>query len=887
MTTAIGIATRALGSSSQAIRSTRTGVLVAFASAILAACGGGEQTTDNPLSQAPGNGNNSAYSGPAARDADVLKFQQEFWANTKTTDRCGNCHNETVGQLPMFVRNDDVNMAYDAALTVVDQTLPSTSRVVEKVGSTTERHNCWVEDPGVCGSIMTTWIENWVGDTADGGRQVVLTAPQSQDPADSKNFPVGPFDSSPNSFAAIIYTPILAQYCQACHSSESATAQQPYFADPDITVAYEAAKAKISLDTPIDSRFVIKVSQNPLISGESHNCWDNDCVAAEAAMLAAITDFANGINATVVDPLLIASKAIRLTDGTLASGGNRYEDAQVALWEFQSGNGLTAFDTSGVDPAIDLNFSGDVSWFGGWGITIGTDAAQGPGKAQGSTTASKKLHDVLQESGEFSLEAWVVPANVTQEMAQIISYSAGPQSRNFALQQTLYDYDFLLRTNAVDANGAPLMQLDGNPAHSTPSADESLQATLQHVVATYDPINGRNIYVNGVLSSTIDPVPGGTLIDWQDNFAVILGNEASSDGLWEGTFRLAAVHRRALTQEQITQNYDAGVGERFYMLFDISERIGAPIDTSFVLFEAMQYDSFAYLFDKPHFVTLDGSTPEGISMKGLRLAMNGQEIVVGQSYANMDQTLSSTLFEELGQPLSVLGAVVPLEKGPDDDQFFLTFDDLDGVLYSRSDAPTLVVAPIDEDDASEIGVRTFDEIAASYATILELDRLMVYTSGGISSAHVDETYQELRQSLPAVEDINTFLSSHQVAIAQLAIQYCDAAIGSNASPNPDAENVIWTSFNFDLPAATAFSLGSRDNFVDPLIERAVGQTFAGVQLLSQPTYTQVHEEIAAFTAAGNRPDNLIDRLLAGPSDTRAIAKGVCASVLGSAATLVQ
>jgi hypothetical protein len=709
MNKAIGIAARA-----RKWESLRTLAVAVFASTLLAACGGGAATTDNPTSQVPGNGNDSAYTGPAADTPEILKFQQEFWSPAKTTNRCGNCHNETVGQLPMFVRNDDINEAYAAAITVVDQGQPSLSRVVEKVSSKTERHNCWVEDPGVCGTIMTTWIENWVGDTAGGGRDIVLTPPPSQNPADSKNFP-----ATSDSFQQLVYTPILELYCQGCHSSESATAQQPYFADPDIDSAYEAAKSKINLDAPVDSRFVIKVSSNPAMSGESHNCWNNDCVTAEAEMLAALTAFANGINATVVDPDLLTSKAIRLIDGTLASGGNRYEDAQIALWEFQTGNGLTAFDTSGVDPAIDLNLSGDVSWFGGWGISIGASAAQGPSKAQASTIASSKLHDVLQESGEFSIEAWVVPANVTQEMSQIISYSAGPMARNFAVQQTLYDYDFLLRHNAVDGNGTPLMGLDGEPAHSTPAMDEVLQATLQHVVATYDPINGRSIYVNGVLVSNADPIPGGTLIDWQDNFAVILGNEASSDGVWEGTFRLAAVHRRALTTEQITQNFDAGVGERFFMLFDVSERIGAPIDTSFVLFEAQQFDSFAYLFDKPHFITLDGVARDGISIAGLHLAMNGQEVDVGQSYANMDQSTDSSLNGELlGQPLSVLGAVIPLEKGPEDDQFFLTFDDINGVLYDRPELPMLVVSPTDLEDAARIGIRTFDEIDATYSTIL-------------------------------------------------------------------------------------------------------------------------------------------------------------------------
>ena len=863
MTKAIRIATQAL-----AQRSMRAATAALLTSIFLAACGGGAQTTDNPLSQRPGNNNDTVYTGPVARDADVLKFQQEFWTNAKTTDRCGSCHNESVGQVPMFVRNDDVNMAYDEAVTVTNTQQPSLSRIVEKVSEAPIGHNCWVADPGVCGTIMTTWIENWVGSAAGGGRQIVLTAPADRDPSDSKNFP-----TDPALFEQFVYTPVLAEYCAGCHSSESPTAQQPFFAESVVASAYEAAKSKINLDSPADSRFVIKVSPGAQ-GGEAHNCWNNDCATASVEMLDAITAFANAIDPTTVNPDLIYSKAVRLVDGTVASGGNRYENDQIALWEFKTGSGLTAFDSSGVDPAIDLNFSGDVTWYGGWGITIGYNQAQGAGKAQGSTTASRKLADILQESGEFSIEAWVVPANVTQEMAKIISYSAGQNSRNFTLQQTLYNYDFLLRTNAEDANGDPLTDLNGNPQLSTPDADEVLQATLQHVVATYNPIDGRRIYVNGELVSNADPIPGGTFVDWQDTFAVVLGNEASSDGLWEGTFRLAAIHRRALSEEQIVQNFDAGVGERFYLLFDISERIGAPQQTSYVLFEAQQFDSYAYLFDKPHFTTLDGSTPTGISMQGMRVAMNGQEAPVGQSYANLDETL-----DLVGATLSVLGAVLPLEKGPEDDEFFLTFDNLDGTVFNRSEDPMLVVTDYiatDEERKSDIGVRTFDEIDATYAAITGVDRV-TYQRGG--NFLVDETYQELRQSLPAVENIEAVLSSHQVAIAQLAIQYCDAAV---------EDATIWPGFNFGATPGQAFSVANRDSFVEPLIARAVGHSSTGPQLDSQPSYAIVHDELAAFASGGgSRPDNLIDRLLGGSSDTRAIAKGVCASVLGSAATLVQ
>ena len=823
-----------------AARRTRGAVAALLAAAVLTACGGGAETVENPLTQAPPPGD-TPYTGPVARDADVLAFQQEFWSNVKTSNRCGSCHNEVVGQLPMFARNDDVNMAYDEAITVVDTNQPALSRIVDKVGG---GHNCWNADPTSCAAIMTTWIENWVGGGSGGGRQILLTPPPSLDPGASKNFP-----ADPSAFQALIHQPVLVPNCAGCHSSDSAIAQAPYFADSDITAAYDAAKSKINLDTPANSRLVIR------LRSEFHNCWSGSCAADAQVMEDAITAFANGITPTVVDPNLVTSKAVRIVDGVIASGGNRFEDAQIALWEFKTGSGTTAYDTSGVDPAIDLNFSGDVTWFGGWGITI-TD-----GKAQASTTSSKKLFDIIQESGEFSIEAWVVPGNVTQEEARIVSYSAGTTQRNFTLQQTLYDYNFQLRTTETSLNG--------DPALSTPAADEVLQATLQHVVATYDPINGRTIYVNGELVTQTDPVPGGTLIDWQDTFAFVLGNEASGDGLWQGVVRLAAVHRRAMTQEQITQNFDAGVGERFYLLFDISEKIGGAPQSSYILFEAAQYDTYAYLFDKPHFITLDGSTPAGIPIEGLRIAMNGLEVPVGQTYATMVDTLDASLFQELGQPLSIQGAVLPLEKGPQDDEFFLTFDVLASDVFNRPADPTLVVTQSDLPPTSHVGLRTFDEIGATYSEVTLVDP---------TTASVDTTFQELRQSLPAIEDANTFLSSHQVAIAQLAIQYCDAMIGSNANPGPNLGS-LFPGFNFNN--GTEF-VNNRDAFVDPLIDRIMG-----TNLGSQPARAEVYEELASFTASGGRPDNLVDRLVSGGSDTRSIGKGVCAAMLGSAVTLVQ
>ena len=832
-------------------RSLKAVFVAVLASIVLAACGGGAETTNNPITQVPNPGD-TTYTGPEPRDAEVQKFMQEFWANAKTTDRCGSCHNDTFGQNPMFVRNDDVNMAYDAALPHVDTAQPSLSRFVERMN---EDHYCWAQ-PGACATIMTTWIENWLGDTAGGGRDIVLIPPPSNDPGASKNFPA---DSA--AFGTLIHQPILSQYCAGCHSSESAEAIQPYHSDPDVDSAYDAAKPKINLDTPANSRLVIR------LRSEFHFCWSN-CAANAQEMEDAIQAFSDGITLTQVNPDLVYSKALRLVDGTLASGGNRYENDQIALWEFKTGSGSVAFDTSGQSPAVDLNLSQEVQWYGGWGITMNG------GRAQATTISSQRIHTSITDpsSGEFSIEAWVIPANVTQEEAQILSFSQNADARNFALQQTLYDYDFLLRT---DLTGP-----DGEPAHSTPAMDEVLQATLQHVVATYNPLDGRRIYVNGELVTNVDPDQSGNLTVWEDTFAVVLGGEVGSGGMWAGTIRLAAIHDKALTQEQIQQNFDVGVGEKFFMLFDISERIGAPVQTSYILFEVQQYDSYAYLFDRPHFITLDGSTPSGIPIEGLRIAMNGLEAPVGQTYATMADMLDAAEFVDLGQPLSILGAVLPLEKGPENDEFFLTFDRLDAATFDRQPYPTLVIAENDLVPVSRIGLKTFDEIDATYSAVTGVRRE--------NSLAVDMTFRELRQSLPAVEDINTFLSSHQVAIAQLAIEYCSALVDVDGDTGG---GTIFPGFNFDAPNSTAFAVGNRDAFVDPLIDNIMG-----TGLGSQPNRADVYAELASFAAAGDRPDNLIDRLLnpvdefgnpLPPSNTRGIAKGVCAAMLGNAVTLIQ
>ena len=77
-----------------------------------------------------------------------------------------------------------------------------------------------------------------------------------------------------------------------------------------------------------------------------------------------------------------------------------------------------------------------------------------------------------------------------------------------------------------------------------------LQASLQHVVLTYDPVNGRQIYVNGVNANVPDPQKGGTISNWDNTFALVLGNEVSGDRSWQGLIKFVAIHSRAMSAAQ-------------------------------------------------------------------------------------------------------------------------------------------------------------------------------------------------------------------------------------------------------------------------------------------------------------------------------------------------
>jgi hypothetical protein len=723
--------------------------------AVLAACSssGGAPTTVNQQTTTT---TTQSYTGPPPQNADIQAFQVNLWQNIIPTNRCGGCHHQG-GQSPMFARSDDVNQAYQAALPLVSLTNPSQSELVLKVGG---GHNCWVADPSACAATMQQWIQNWLGAGGSSTTSVVLQAPPVQAAGGGKQFPADPTVGNP-SYQASVY-PLLTKFCSGCHNPASASPQQPYFADPNnIDAAYVAAQPKIDLAQPNQSRFYER------LANEFHHCWPTassngapDCPGSAAAMLAQITAFANGIPITPIDPTLVVSNAVSLTQGTIASSGSRFQGSMIAQYMFETGQGSTAYDTSGVTPEADLTLSGNVSWVGGWGLMFGMGSS-----AQASTSASSKFATMIQGSGEYSIEAWVAPADVTQTNAWIVSYSGSNTTRNVTLGQAADQYESMTRSSVTDTNGMPALV--------TTTANGAAQAALQHVVLTYDPVNGQKIYVNGVFTGDMDPSKGGSFANWDSSFALVLGNETSGQRQWQGVIKMVTIYNTALTQAQITQNFNAGVGQKYYLLFGVSSLTG--VNQSYIMFTASQYDNYSYLFYNPTFISLDpnATIPASLPLAGLRIGVNGTLAPAAQSFATLNTTIGGASYNATtGQQLSPLGTVIPVSLGPANDLFFLSFDVLGTNTHTFVDPPGIPTPPVPNNTpVPDYGIATYERINNSFSRL---------TGVPITDQVVQTLYMSSQQAMPATPLISAFVSSEQTAISGLANAYCGEMMASSS-----------------------------------------------------------------------------------------------------------
>jgi hypothetical protein len=245
----------------------------------------------------------------------------------------------------------------------------------------------------------------------------------------------------------------------------------------------------------------------------------------------------NGFQERVNSFLVLAPPPARVSAGLAAS------------YTFDERSGDVIHDRSGVGAPLDLRITRPqyAHWSAGGLEIAGPTVVRTAGPA-------RKLIAAARASDALTLEAWVTPAARDQFAARIVTISSGPTRRNLSLIQGRFDSSTpdLVSARLRSVGSAP----DGGRALLTPA--HTLAPRLTHIVYTRSADGSVRIYIDGVLQASA--VQSGALDSWNPAFPLVLAGEANGLRGWRGTYHLVAFYDRALSADEVGQNFAAGPG---------------------------------------------------------------------------------------------------------------------------------------------------------------------------------------------------------------------------------------------------------------------------------------------------------------------------------------
>ena len=229
-----------------------------------------------------------------------------------------------------------------------------------------------------------------------------------------------------------------------------------------------------------------------------------------------------------------------------AADQERVTHQLLVLYTFDEGTGEIIRDQAGAGQPLNLKVEppSGVEWRDGAVVLHSPVTIRSLGPA-------KQVTEFVKRSRATTIEAWVTPANDEQSgPARIVSLSGNTGERNFTLGRQGKQYDTRFRTTKTDSNGIP----------STATELDVSTVSPTHVVYTRDRPGNAHLYINGQQQATREVV--GDLANWNDEYSLLLANEATGDRPWLGTIHLVAIYGRALSATEVKQNFLAGAEAR-------------------------------------------------------------------------------------------------------------------------------------------------------------------------------------------------------------------------------------------------------------------------------------------------------------------------------------
>ena len=229
-------------------------------------------------------------------------------------------------------------------------------------------------------------------------------------------------------------------------------------------------------------------------------------------------------------------------DEQQAARDGRISEGLVALYEFSDGSGGTVSDSAGVLDGMDLSIANPAATTWGEG-TLRFDQFT----IAATDAAPSGLYRRIQDTGEFTFEAWIEPANLTQNgPARILSLGKDISNANVVVGQG----SFQGGSDLIEARH----QRTGD--YQLATAAGTLTTGLTHVVMTRTSDGRVSVYLDGQPQAS--RVMEGDPAKWDTSYRFAIGAELNKTRHWLGTYHLLAIYDAALTPDQITTNHTAG-----------------------------------------------------------------------------------------------------------------------------------------------------------------------------------------------------------------------------------------------------------------------------------------------------------------------------------------
>ena len=224
----------------------------------------------------------------------------------------------------------------------------------------------------------------------------------------------------------------------------------------------------------------------------------------------------------------------------------RVRDGLLVLYDFAEPSGAIVRDRAGTREPLDLRIEDPSAVLREPGALVIRERA-----LIRSVKPPRRIVSMIKKSRAATIEAWLQPRSTTLKgPARIVTFSKDSTNRNFTLGQDGSRYDVRFRTQKTNSNGLP----------SLVSTSDGVQKKLTHLVYTRRPSGETQLWIDGQLNA--ESKIAGNLGNWDATMRLALGDELNTSRAWRGTYHLVAIYGRALSAEEIQQNFSAGASAR-------------------------------------------------------------------------------------------------------------------------------------------------------------------------------------------------------------------------------------------------------------------------------------------------------------------------------------